>query len=44
MAQGSKFTKVFRRRINKAAVKTDKSEEKLLYDQYVPPPGQGFDD
>ena len=44
MAQGSAFTKVFSRRVNKAAVKTDKAEEKLLDDdQYVPPPGHlGF--
>ena len=32
MAPGSTFTKVFKRRINKAAVKNDKSEEKLLDD------------
>ena len=44
MAQGSAFTKVFTTRINKAAVKADKAEEKLLDDdQYVPPPGHsGF--
>ena len=44
MAPGSTFTKVFKRRINKAAVKTDKAEKKLLDDaQYTPPPGHiGF--
>ena len=44
MAPGSTFTKVFKRRINKASVKTDKAEEKLLDDnQYTPPPGNiGF--
>ena len=36
----SQFLKVFTRKVNKAAVKTDKAEEKLLDDeQYVPPPG-----
>ena len=40
MASGPTFMKVFTKRINKAAVKTDKAEEKLLEDeQYVPPPG-----
>ena len=39
-AAGSSFLKVFSKRINKAAVKTDKAEEKLLdEDQYVPAPG-----
>ena len=44
MAAGSTFTKVFTKRVNKAAVKTDKAEEKLLEDdQYVPAPGHiGF--
>ena len=40
----SQFLKVFTRKVNTAAVKTDKAEEKLLEDdQYVPPPGHiGF--
>ena len=32
MAVGSTFTKMFTKRVNKAAVKTDKAEEKLLED------------
>ena len=39
-AAGSSFLKVFSKRIIKAAVKTNKAEEKLLdEDQYVPAPG-----
>ena len=40
----SQFLRVFTRKSNTAAVKTDKAEEKLLDDdQYVPPPGHiGF--
>ena len=40
MSFGDTFQKVFTRRTNKAAVRTDKAKEKLLEDdQYVPPPG-----